>query len=82
MNPYRVTRAEEELKQFISRNFERPGNCRNLEQIRFYIRELCVKIEEMETRFSYVPDWAYSLLAQYNVKQNSLLHVAFRSTYF
>lgn len=72
---------ELELKVFTSRNFKRPASCRNLEQIRFYVRELCLKIEELEDRFDYVPSWIYSLLAQYNARQNSLIHVEFRNTY-
>jgi hypothetical protein len=72
---------ELELKDFTSRNFEKPSDCRNLEQIRFYVKELCQKIEELEGRFNYAPQWAYSLLAQYNSRQNSLIHVEFRSMY-
>lgn len=64
---------EQELKSFTSRNFERPSDCKNLDQVRFYVRELCTKIEELEARFNYAPQWAYSLLAQYNSRQNSML---------
>ena len=74
-------KLEMELKNFTSRNFERPGNCKNLDQIRFYVRELCAKIEEYENRFNYVPNLAYSLLAQYNSVQNQMLHLDFRTTY-
>ena len=74
-------RIETEFRNFTSRNFERPGDCRNLEQIRFYVRELCQKIEELELRFNYVPNWAYVLLAQYNAKQNGMLHMDFVTTY-
>jgi len=74
-------RIEADFKSFTSRNFEKPADCRNLEQIRFYVRELCQKIEEHEMRFNYVPNWAYVLLAQYNAKQNGMLHVEFVSTY-
>jgi hypothetical protein len=69
---------ESSLKVFTNRNFEKPADCKNLEQIRFYVRELCLKIEEMESRFSYVPQWAYSLLAQYNARQNAILQVQFK----
>jgi len=74
-------RIEAELRYFTSKNFESPGNCKNLEQIRFYVRELCQKIEELEGRFNYVPNWAYLLLAQYNEKQNGMLHLEFVTTY-
>ena len=53
----------------------------NLDQIRFYIRELCVKIDEYKRRFNYVPITAYSLLSQYNSRQNSLLYRDFMSEY-
>ena len=81
MNDYERKKLELELKNFTSRNFERPSNCRNLDQIRFYVRELCSKIEEYESRFNYVPASAYSLLAQYNSVQNQMLYVDFRTTY-
>ncbi len=81
MNDYERKKLEMELKNFTSRNFERPSNCRNLDQIRFYVRELCNKIEEYERRFNYVPSSAYSLLAQYNSVQNQMLYVDFRTTY-
>ena len=50
-----------EMKLFATRNFDRPSDCRNLEQIRYYVKELCLKIEECEGRFHYVPHFAYSL---------------------
>jgi hypothetical protein len=72
--------AENELKTFASRNFEKPMDCKNLEQIRFYVRELCLKIEELEQRFDHVPNSAYSLLAQYNTMQNSIISKEFSTT--
>lgn len=70
-----------ELKQFTTNNFEKPSQCRNLDQVRFYVKELCAKIEELEKRFNYVPEYAYSLLAQYNARQNSLIQQDFASMY-
>jgi hypothetical protein len=81
MSDYERKRIELDLKTFTSRNFEKPSECRNLDQIRFYVRELCLKIEELESKFHYVPQWAYSLLAQYNSRQNSMISVDFRNTY-
>lgn len=75
MSDFEKKRVEVELKAFTSRNFEKPSECRNLDQIRFYVRELCIKIEELEDRFNYVPQWAYSLLAQYNSRQNAILQI-------
>lgn len=81
METFDRKKIEAELKSFTSRNFERPNDCRNLEQIRFYVRELCQKIEELEVKFNYVPNWAYVLLAQYNAKQNGMLHLEFVTAY-
>lgn len=81
MSDYERKRIELELRSFAARNFERPSECRNLDQIRFYVRELCLKIEELEAQWNYVPAWAYSLLAQYNARQNSMITVEFRKTY-
>lgn len=81
MSEFERKKIEVEFKIFTSKNFERPSDCRNLEQIRFYVRELCQKIEELEGRFNYVPNWAYVLLAQYNARQNGMLHIEFVKTY-
>lgn len=81
MSEFEKRSIEQELKRFASRNFVRPSNCRNLEQIRFYIRELCIMIEEYKERFNYVPTTAYSLLSEYNSKQNSMLYREFLSNY-
>ena len=81
MSDFEKKTLEKELKAFTSRNFEKPSSCRNLGQIRFYIGELCLKIEEYKKRFNYVPNGAYALLAQYNSRQNSMLHKDFNRTY-
>lgn len=81
MSSYERKRLEMELRQFASRNFERPSECRNLDQLRFYVRELCLKIEEFQKRFDYVPNSAYALLAQYNEKQNTMLLLEFKDAY-
>lgn len=81
MSEYERKRLEMDLKSFASRNFEKPSECRNLDQIRFYVQELCLKIEEYQKQFNYVPSWAYGLLAQYNAMQNCMLDREFRNTY-
>jgi hypothetical protein len=81
MSNFERQNLEIQLKSFTSRNFERPADCRNIDQIRFYVRELCLKIEEYENRFSYVPPFAYNLLAQYNLVQNRIIQVDFHKTY-
>ena len=81
MSDFEQKKIEMELKTFTSRNFEKPSNCKNAEQIRFYVAELCSKIESLERQFKYVPEWAYSLLAQYNAAQNSMLYQEFKRNY-
>ena len=81
MSDFERKKIELELKSFTSKNFEKPSECRNLAQIRFYVSELAHKIEELNNRFSYVPDWAYTLLAQYNSAQNRFIHAEFQNTY-
>ena len=71
---------EKELKTFTGKHFERPSECRNPEQVRFYIRELCDKIETLRRQFNYVPASAYRLLAAYNARQNSMVSYEFRKT--
>ncbi len=82
MSDFEKNIIEKDLKAFTCRNFEGPSNCKNLEQIRFYVKELRQKIKELEDNFDYVPSWAYALVAQYNAKQNVLIHVQFRGAYY
>ncbi len=81
MSDFEQKKIEMELKSFASRNFEKPSNCKNAEQIRYYVAELCKKIEALERQFNYVPEWAYALLAQYNAAQNRLIYREFRNNY-
>lgn len=81
MSAYEMKKLEMELKAFVSRNFEKPTNCKNLDQIRFYVKELCAKIEELELSSNYVPEFAYTLLAQYNSRQNVLINSEFKNSY-
>jgi len=64
MSEFEKRHLERELKHYTARNFVRPAEC----------RELCLKIEDYKKRFNFVPNTAYSLLSQYNSKQNSLLY--------
>lgn len=81
MSEFERKYLETELRNFTTRNFVTPSECRNLDQIRFYIAELCVKIEEYRKRFNYVPNTAYALLSQYNSRQNSMLYSDFIRNY-
>lgn len=81
MSEFEKKHLELELKAFTSKNFVRPSDCRNLDQIRYYIQELCAKIEDYKRRFNYVPNTAYQLLSQYNSRQNSMLYRDFIRNY-
>ncbi|HYC85251.1 MAG TPA: hypothetical protein VEB86_08520 [Chryseosolibacter sp.] len=81
MSDFERKKIDIELSQFASKNFERPASCKNLEQIRYYVNELCSVIRLYEAKFNYVPASAYTLLAQYNAKQNSLLYQEFVNSY-
>ncbi len=81
MSEFEKKRVETEFKDFTKRNFEKPRRCKNLEQIRFYVRELSTKIEELKHRFNYVPKSAYLLLSEYNSLQNKMVFADFKSTY-
>ncbi len=81
MGDHERKKIDIELKVFTLKHFERPSECRNLDQIRFYVRELARKIEEIEKECNYAPDWAYAMLAQYNARQNSFLLAEFRNMY-
>ena len=74
MSEFEKKTLELELKAFASKNFERPSACKNLDQVRYYIQELCNKIEDYHQRYDYAPELAYTLLAQYNARQNSMLY--------
>jgi hypothetical protein len=81
MSSHEMRQVEIELKRFTSHNFAPPTACRNLDQIRTYVRMLCLKIEDLEKRFNYVPESAYVLLAKYNARQNKVINQKFRQTY-
>ncbi|HOO08498.1 MAG TPA: hypothetical protein PKW06_01000 [Cyclobacteriaceae bacterium] len=81
MSIFEQAKIETDLRKFTDRNFESPRKCKNPDQVKFYVRELCTKIEEYEKRFNYVPTWAYSLLAQYNKIQNEMVYMEFVRAY-
>lgn len=81
MSEFEKKKLEFEFNKFARMNFEKPRNCRNIDQTRFYIHELSNKIEEMESVHGYVPETAYTLLAQYNKVQNQFVYEHFKNTY-
>lgn len=81
MNDFDKILIEQDLMAFTFRNFEGPSDCKNSEQARFYVEELCQKIRELEEEFNYVPTWAYALVAQYQARQNALLYIQSKRAY-
>ena len=81
MSRFEKKQVEKELKRFTDRHFEKPSKCRNIDQVRFYVRELTERITELKRRFNYVPDHAYTLLTQYNTLQNSMIYRNFKQNY-
>lgn len=81
MSEFEKKRLDREFELFASRHFEKPRNCRNLEQTRYYVKELSGKVEELKHKFNYVPGNAYALLSQYNAIQNNLLYKEFQANY-
>lgn len=79
MSPFERKKLDLDFARFASRHFEKPRNCRNLDQIRFYVNELSGKIKELKQNFNYVPDEAYELLTKYNELQNSIIYAEFRN---
>lgn len=70
-----------EWKCCVNKHFEKPAACRNADQIRFYISELSNRMREFESAGIQIPDWAASLLAQYNLQQNKLVLAEFQTRY-
>jgi hypothetical protein len=81
MSDFERNRIDFQLRSFTQRNFEQPSACKNVDQIQFYISELSQKIQHLEVSIGYVPDWVYTLLAQYNARQNSMLQTVFKTSY-
>jgi hypothetical protein len=81
MTEYERKKIEFELKAFTSKHLQKPSECKNPDQIRFYLNELAERIEALERTCNYAPDWGYVMLALSNAKQNSLLFAEFKNSY-
>ena len=81
MSRFEKKQVEKELKRFTKRHFEKPSKCKNIDQVRFYVRELSEKIRDLKKKFNYVPDYAYALLTQYNSVQNGMIYTNFKKNY-
>ena len=81
MSDFEKKQLEKEFNKFTKRNFEAPRRCKNLDQIRYYVKELSLKMDEFKKRFNFVPQNAYTLLSQYNSLQNKLVMSNFQQAY-
>ena len=81
MSTYEKKKIDKEFIQFTSMNFEKPGKCKSLGQLQYYVQELSRKIKELKARFNYVPDRAFELLTAYNQKLNSLIFKNYQEVY-
>ena len=81
MTRFEQKKLDVEFARFTKMNFDKPQNCRNIGQIRYYMNELSEKIQELKRSFNYVPASAHILLSQYNAEQNRLIHRNFQEAY-
>lgn len=81
MSTYEKKKIDTEFKKFTSLNFEKPGKCKSLGQLHYYVSELTQKIKELKQRFNYVPDRAFELLTEYNKMLNSLVFKNYQEVY-
>ena len=81
MSDYEKEIIDLELRLVVFKKFEKPSRCTDLEDIRHYVHELCITIEDYKKRFDYVPAFAYTLLSKYNARQNRILNNEFHNLY-
>ncbi len=81
MNTFEQKLIDNDFRKFTSLNFEQPKRCKSLGQLQYYVRELTQKIKELKSRFNYVPEKAFILLAEYNRKLNSLIFKNYQEVY-
>lgn len=81
MSSLEKKRIDRAFQLFAVRNFEKPKRCKNVEQVRFYLKELTETVKKYEDEFSYVPGEAYKLLSEYNSLHNSMVFEHFKNTY-
>jgi hypothetical protein len=81
MTDYERKKIEMELKVFASKHLEKPSEYRNPDQVRFYVKAMAKEIETLKKKCNYAPPWAYTMPAQCNAMQNSLLFAEFTNSY-
>ncbi len=81
MNQLEHKRIERTFKLFVDRHFVSPKKCKNIQEIQFYIKELTEQISHFNNNFNYVPNDAYTLLAEYNFIQNQQIYDNFKANY-
>jgi hypothetical protein len=71
---YHHSRVDTQFERFYKRHFEDPRECRNVEQVRFYLGEISRKIEEYRRSYNYVPEKALNLWESYKKIYNRMVH--------
>ncbi|HLF36019.1 MAG TPA: hypothetical protein VI583_17380 [Cyclobacteriaceae bacterium] len=72
---------EKEFRRFAKSALISPGKCKKLDQTRHNIYILHKKINELDSRFNYVPDDARLLFNEYQLIQDRMLFENFRKDY-
>ena len=81
MTNFEKKKLQFEFARFAKMNFEKPCNCKDVQQVGYYIQELSAKIEELQDQWGYVPDMAYTLLDQYNQLHRKMVYAGFINSY-
>ncbi len=74
-------KAEKEFKKLTRHKFPRPEELTQLRQTRKYMLELHKIIKHFEKKFHYVPDEAFLLFNEYNMKQEKMLFEKFKEEF-
>ena len=81
MTRFEQKKLDVEFNRFTRMNFDKPQKCQNIGQIRYYMKELSDKIQELKMAFNYVPAAAHVLMSQYNAAQNRFILKNFQEAY-
>ena len=72
---------EREFKRFAKSMLISPGKCKELDQTRYSIFVLHNKINELNSRFNYVPDHARLLFNEYQSIQDRMIFENYKKDY-
>jgi hypothetical protein len=73
--------VEREFRKFAKTTLVSPRKCKKIEQTRYNIHELHMKINELREKFNYVPDDARLLFNEYQVIQDRMVFENYRKSY-